>query len=246
MPWREQSFPLLSSATLFFLALQEQSRTYFSFCFLLASLLLLIPLTNFYGGYALLRRAYYDLERDERPCAGACAARIFPWQIYGPPGHLVEESRLSGGRHLRILGVASARGLGQGRGTHTGSEDDEWRRLHPENTCFPPPNPRLSSPPSSVLSSWSSWEPRSRFLPAAYLLCVWDTAAARWLLLAGLGSPSPCWLWLRCRSLCVCAGFQYTRGTAEIGDEPPPPPAVLAIIFFMIAGCISFAKRSSV
>ena len=120
------SLLLLSSATLFFLALQEQFGTYFV-VFLLASLLLLIPLTMvLYRGYALLR-AYYDLERDGLHLRWGLRSEDIPLANIDwvrPASDLVEElpQRLLAYPGA-ILGVVNAPGLG--RVEYMASEDDE-------------------------------------------------------------------------------------------------------------------------
>ena len=187
------SLLLLSSATLFFLALQEQFGTYFV-VFLLASLLLLIPLTMvLYRGYALLR-AYYDLERDGLHLRWGLRSEDIPLANIDwvrPASDLVEElpQRLLAYPGA-ILGLVNAPGLG--RVEYLASEDDDLVLV-----CTPGKTYALSpTEPEAFISAFQhAFELGSlaelapvSVQPAAYLRRVWDTAAARWLVLCRTGA----------------------------------------------------------
>jgi hypothetical protein len=249
------SLLLLSSATLFFLALQEQFGTYFV-VFLLASLLLLIPLTMvLYRGYALLR-AYYDLERDGLHLRWGLRSEDIPLANIDwvrPASDLVEElpQRLLAYPGA-ILGVVNAPGLG--RVEYLASEDDELVLV-----CTPGKTYALSpiEPAAFITAFQHAFElgslaelPPVSVQPAAYLRRVWDTAAARWLLLAGLGITL---------ALLVVVALQIPlRSSVTLdfnmrGEPLEGVPAtmllllpVLAIIFFfidLIGGLYFFRKE---
>lgn len=247
----------LSSATLFFLALQEQFGTYFVI-FLIASLLILIPLTFVaYRGYALLR-AYYDLERDGLHLRWGLRSEDIPLSKIDwvrPASDLVEElpQRLLAYPGA-ILGVVNAPGLGMVE--YMASEDDDLVLV-----CTPGRTYALSPMDTRgfitafqtgfELGSLAEFSSTS-VQPAAYLRRVWDTGVARGLLLAGLATTL---------GLLVVVALQIPlRQTVTLdfnifGQPMEGVPAtmllllpVLAIIFFfidLIGGLYFFRKDDS-
>jgi hypothetical protein len=185
------SLLLLSSATLFFLALQEQFGTYFVI-FLLASLLLLIPLTFVaYRGYALMR-AYYDLERDGLHLRWGLRSVDLPLSTIDwvrPERDLIEELPQ---RFLTypgaILGVVRVTGLGPVE--YMASEDDALVLVNTAERTFAlsPTDPNgfiTDFQRAFELGSLAEFHPAS-VQPVAYLRRVWEHAVARWLVLSGL------------------------------------------------------------
>ena len=233
----------LSSATLFFLALQEQFGTYFVI-FLIASLLILIPLTFVaYRGYALLR-AYYDLERDGLHLRWGLRSEDIPLSNIDwvrPASDLVDElpQRLLAYPGA-ILGVVKAPDLGMVE--YMAAEDDDLVLV-----CTPGRTYALSPTDTQgfitafqrafELGSLAEFKEVS-VQPAAYLRRVWDTGVARGLILAGFAMTL---------GLLVVVALQIPLRQAVLldfgirGEPLEGVPAamllllpVLAIIFFFI------------
>lgn len=249
------SLLLLSSGTLFFLALQEQFGTYFVI-FLIASLVLLIPTTYvIYRGYALLR-ADYTLERDGLHLRWGLRSEDIPLgeiEWVRTAADLVAELNpplLS--YPGAILGIVHSPELGTVE--YLASEDDDLVLVATQKKVFAisPQDPAAfiaAVQRDFELGSLGEFQAAST-LPVAYLRRVWNDRRARWVLLAGFGLTLTLLMVVALqipRMTEVSLGFD----TAGLPMEPVPARQllllpVLAILFFfasLLTGLYFYRKE---
>ena len=249
------SLLLLSSGTLFFLALQEQFGTYFVI-FLIASLVLLIPTTYvIYRGYALLR-ADYSLERDGLHLRWGLRSEDIPLseiEWVRPAADMISELNPPALSYPgAILGVTQSPELGTVE--YLAAEDDDLVLVATQKRVFAisPQDPAAfigAVQRAFELGSLGEFQAVST-LPVAYLRRVWNDKRARWLVLAGFGLTLTL---LMVVALQIPRMAEVSLGFDAAGLPLEPVPArqllllpVLAIMFFfasLIAGLYFFRKE---